>query len=50
MFTTMCTKHRSHRVDASARVAVNSTAGMSADWRFTAKPYANQRPSGAPPG
>ncbi len=48
MFTS--TKHQSLSADALARVAVNSTTGMSADWRFTAKPYTHQRPSGAPPG
>ncbi len=48
MFT--ATSHQSFTAVASARVNVNFTKGMSADWRFTAKPYTHQRPSGAPPG
>lgn len=51
MFTNACNQHESRiSANASTRVDMFSTLGMATAWLFTAKPYAHQRPSGAPPG
>ncbi len=51
MFQFLCHEHHTAiAVDARARMNVRSASWLTDSWMFTTKPYANQRPSGAPPG
>ena len=50
MFTILCLEHQTaNSPDARARVDVHSATGIRM-WDFATKPYARQRPPGAPPG
>ncbi len=53
MFTNLCLEHlTANSPDARAHVNAGTapTMGISVMWDFVTKPYARQRPSGAPPG
>ncbi len=50
MNTFMCTAQFGLAARAHARVNVRTALAISTSWEFSAKPYGNRRPSGAPPG
>jgi len=51
MLQFLCHEHHTAiTADARARMNVRPASWLTASWMFTTKPYATQRPSGAPPG
>lgn len=47
----LCLEHHTAiQADARARMNVHVVSGFTGNWFTTTKPYAHQRPSGAPPG
>lgn len=51
MNTLMCTElNNGNAAHAHVRVDVRTALAISTSWEFATKPYAYQRPSGAPPG
>ena len=51
MLQFLCHEHHTAiTADARVRMNVRSASWLMGSWIFATKPYANQRPSGAPPG